>query len=41
MKIIFTNTSETDLEKPQLASKLIPDWYKDMESYISKEKKPL
>jgi hypothetical protein len=41
MEIIFTNTSGIeDLEKPQPASKFIPDWYKDMESYIGGEKKP-
>ena len=40
MKITFTNTSEVDLEKPERASKLIPDWYKNMESYINGEKKP-
>lgn len=40
MKIIFTNTSSTDMEQPQLASKFIPDWYKNMESYIGGEKKP-
>ena len=28
------------LEQPQPASKFIPDWYKNMESYIGKEKKP-
>lgn len=40
MKITFTNTSGIDLEHPQPASKLIPDWYKNMESYVNKEKKP-
>lgn len=41
MDITFTNVSEfNDLEKPQLASKLIPDWYKNAESYIGGEKKP-
>lgn len=39
--IIFTNTSGyQDLEPPILASKLIPDWYKDLESYIGGDKKP-
>ena len=41
MKIIFTNTSGADIEQPKPASKLVPDWYKNMESYISKEKKPM
>jgi len=41
MNIIFTNTSGfEDLEKPQPASKFIPDWYKDMQSYINGEKRP-
>jgi hypothetical protein len=40
MKIIFTNTSGADLEQPKPASKLVPDWYKNMESYIGGEKKP-
>lgn len=41
MDIIFTNTSGIeDLEKPQPASKFIPDWYKNMESYIGGDKKP-
>lgn len=39
--IIFTNTTNfSDIEKPQPASKFIPEWYKNMESYISGEKKP-
>jgi hypothetical protein len=40
MKITFTNTSNIDIEQPQPASKFIPDWYKNMESYIGGEKKP-
>jgi hypothetical protein len=40
MKIIFTDTSGADLEQPQPASKLIPDWYKKTESYMYGEKKP-
>jgi hypothetical protein len=40
MKIIFTNTSGADIEQPKPASRLVPDWYKNMESYINKEKKP-
>lgn len=39
-KIIFTDTTESDLELPKPASKLIPDWYKDMESYITGKKMP-
>jgi hypothetical protein len=39
--IIFINTSQhVDLEQPQPASNFIPNWYKNMESYTSKEKKP-
>jgi hypothetical protein len=40
MKIIFTNTSGIDIEQPQPASKFIPDWYKNMQSYIGGNKKP-
>ena len=41
MKIIFTNTSGfSDIEKPQPASKFIPDWYKNLESYYDEKKKP-
>jgi hypothetical protein len=40
MKITFTNTSGIDIEQPQPASKFIPDWYKNMESYIGGNKKP-
>jgi hypothetical protein len=39
--ITFTNVHQIDaIEKPQPASKLIPDWYKDMDSYLTKEKVP-
>jgi hypothetical protein len=40
MKITFSNTSGIDIEQPQPASKFIPDWYKNMESYIGGNKKP-
>jgi hypothetical protein len=40
MKITFTNTSGVDIEQPQPASKFVPDWYKNMESYMSGNKKP-
>lgn len=40
MKIIFTNTSGMEIEQPQPASKFIPDWYKNMESYMGGNKKP-
>ena len=40
MKIIFTNTSGIDIEQPQPASKFIPYWYKNMESYTDGNKKP-
>ena len=40
-KIIFTNTSTIkDIEQPQPASKFIPEWYKEAESYIGGDKKP-
>jgi hypothetical protein len=41
MDIIFTNISGyPNLEKPQPASKFIPDWYKQMESYMGGKKEP-
>ena len=40
MKIIFTNTSGAEIEQPQPAFKLVPEWYKNTASYISEEKKP-
>jgi hypothetical protein len=41
MKIIFTNTSGyEELEQPKPAALLVPDWYKNTESYISGTKKP-
>lgn len=41
MKIIFTDTiGIPDEYRPVPASKLIPDWYKDLESYIGGDKKP-
>jgi len=41
MKITFTNMSQfPDLEKPQLASKVIPEWYKETLSYVGDKKIP-
>lgn len=40
-KIIFIDTTQSNLELPQPASKFIPDWYKQMDSYINKERKPI
>jgi hypothetical protein len=41
MNILFTNTSGyQDLTAPKPASSLVPDWYKNTESYTSGEKKP-
>ena len=42
MKIIFTETLGTDQDSnpPILARKLIPQWYKELESYMNGEKKP-
>jgi hypothetical protein len=42
MKIItFTNTFvQEDIDLPVMASSLIPEWYKEMESYIGGSKKP-
>lgn len=40
-KITFTNTSGfPDIEQPQPASKYIPSWYKEIESYVGGEKMP-
>lgn len=41
MKITFTNVSGfLDLELPKPASSLIPDWYKNTESYVNGKKVP-
>jgi hypothetical protein len=41
MDIIFTNTSgASHIQKPEPSSKVIPQWYKDVDSYINGEKKP-
>ena len=41
MNILFTNTSGyQDLTAPKPASSLVPDWYKNTQSYTSGEKKP-
>lgn len=40
-QIIFTNVGGVDEKfSPQPASKFIPDWYKNLDSYIGQEKKP-
>lgn len=42
MDIIFTNTSGIEnLDSPKPASQFVPDWYKNTESYIGGEKKPI
>lgn len=40
MKITFTNTTSAELEQPKPASKVVPQWYKNTNSYINNEKKP-
>jgi hypothetical protein len=40
MKITFTNITGADIEAPKPASKVIPEWYKNTNSYIGNEKKP-
>jgi hypothetical protein len=40
MKITFTNTTGADIEAPKPASKVVPDWYKNTNSYMNDEKKP-
>jgi len=37
---MFTDTTNSDLEHPQPASYFLPDWYKEMDSYLNKERKP-
>jgi hypothetical protein len=40
-KIIFTNTAAVDNQyAPVPASTMVPDWYKQIDSYMGKEKKP-
>ena len=41
MKIIFTNISGIDIESPKPASKFLPEWYKNTNSYVNNEKKPI
>lgn len=42
MNITFTNISDNDiLPKPVLAKTMIPDWYKELESYKDNKKKPV
>ncbi len=40
MNIVFTDITGIGLESPKPASKVMPDWYKELDSYILKEKKP-
>jgi len=40
MKVTFTNTLNVNLEAPKPASRFIPDWYKNLDSYINGVKKP-
>jgi hypothetical protein len=40
MKITFTNITDADLEQPKPASRLVPDWYKNTQSYTNNERKP-
>jgi hypothetical protein len=40
MKIAFTNVTNLPVIAPMPASKVIPDWYKKLESYIGGVKKP-
>lgn len=40
-KIVFTNcTNYTEIDKPQPASSFLPSWYKELDSYMGKIKKP-
>ena len=38
MIIQFTNTLDVDIQQPIPASKVLPDWYKKLDSYIGNEK---
>jgi hypothetical protein len=39
--ILFTNTTEfVDIEKPVLSLTVVPDWYKNTESYVGGQKVP-
>lgn len=40
MKIIFTDTSGANLEQPKPAFKLVPEWYKNTQSYVNGDKAP-
>jgi hypothetical protein len=40
MNITFTNTLEVELDYPEPASKMLPTWYINTESYMGGEKKP-
>jgi len=40
IKITFTNTLEFNLEAPQPATKYLPDWYKNVPSYLTGNKIP-
>lgn len=40
MKIKFTNTLSVELELPKPSHKILPDWYKDTQSYINGERRP-
>jgi hypothetical protein len=40
MNITFTNTIPFEIDPPQPASKFIPEWYTNTDSYIGKNKKP-
>ena len=40
MKIIFTDITQSGLEKPKPASQIIPNWYKETQSYVNGERKP-
>jgi hypothetical protein len=41
MDIVFTNTTGAEIDVPKPASKAVPEWYKNMASYINNEKKPI
>lgn len=39
--IIFYNRFDLDIEQPVPAKKMLPEWYKNIDSYVGKERKPV
>lgn len=41
MKITFINTTGVEIDTPKPASKMLPEWYKNTNSYIDSKKEPV